>query len=70
MPETYTVDGVKHVQDVNEAGNLVDYLELVARSNPHGVTFTVRVPDEGDSSVEQLRAAATAKAKQLESLYE
>lgn len=69
MPEDYTVDGVRHTQDVNAAGNLVDYLELTARTNPHGVSFTVRVEDEGDTASAQLRAKAEAKAKQLEDLY-
>lgn len=70
MPEDYTVDGVKMIQDVNAAGNLIDFLELTGRSNPHGVAFTVRVPDEGDAAPANLKAAAAAKARSLETLYE
>jgi hypothetical protein len=70
VPEDYTVDGVKMIQDVNAAGNLLDYLELTGRTNPHGVAFTVRVEDEGEAAPAKLKAAAAAKSRQLETLYE
>lgn len=70
MPADYTVDGVKQVTDVNAAGALIDYLEMAARTNPHGVPFTVRVPDEDDGAPAALKAAAEKKARSLETLYE
>lgn len=70
MPEDYTVDAVRQTTDVNAAGNLEDYLELDGRTNPHGIAFKVRVPDSGESPEGALKAAAAAKARSLESVYE
>lgn len=70
MPDEYTTDGARVIADVDGAGNLVDWIELTGRTNPHGIPFTVRVRDEGDAPEAELVAKAKAKAKSLETLYD
>jgi hypothetical protein len=69
MPETYEVTSVREITDVSpESGDLLDYIEADAKTKPHGVHFSVRVPyaEGGAGAITGLLAA---KAAELESVF-
>lgn len=68
MPETYEVTAVREITDVNDAGDLLDYLEASAKTKPHGVHFSVRVP-AGTGAAADLQGQLASKAGELESVY-
>jgi hypothetical protein len=69
MPEGYEVTSVREITDVDsETGDLLDYIEASAKSQPHGVTFTIRAPAK-NFDPNALSAELAAKAAQLESVF-
>lgn len=68
MPELYEVTSVREITDVDADGDLLNYIEADAKSKPHGVHFSVRVP-AGEGSAAAVQGLLAAKAAELESIF-
>ena len=66
MPDTYDVETVREIADVNDAGDLVDVWEVEFRTKPHGIIGRVRVP--ADQGADAAIAKAAEKATELEKI--
>ena len=69
MAEGYEVTSVREITDVDpNTGDLLDFIEASAKTQPHGVIFMVRVPAQGFDPT-AIQGLLAAKAAQLESVY-
>lgn len=71
MAEEYTVEAQREITDVDpNSGDLLDYWEVIAVSNPSGVRFSVRVPAKGATAetVQPLLAAKAAEYNKVGAL--
>ena len=69
MADTYEVESVREVTDVDpESGNLLDFVEAHAKTIPHGVAISVRVPAQGLDTA-AVSAALAAKAASVEGIF-
>jgi len=68
MAEDYEVITIREITDVDPASeDLVNYLEVHAKTKPHGINFVIRVQEtEGEAVNVQARIAA--RARQLEEI--
>lgn len=69
MAENYEVESVREITDVEpEGGDLLDYIEVHAKTKPHGIAIAVRIPAKGASAAD-VGAQLEAKARELESIH-
>lgn len=69
MADNYEVESVREITDVDpESGDLLDYVEAHAKTKPHGIAISIRVPAQGASSAD-IGAQLSAKATELENVH-
>lgn len=68
MAEWFDVTGVIPFQRQGGATGLLDFIEVVGVTKPHGIIFTVEVPKQAGWKDAVLQAA-TAEAQELESAF-
>jgi len=68
MAEDYEVITIREITDVDpNSEDLVNYLEVHAKTKPHGINFTLRI-EETDGEAQGVTAKLTARAQQLEEI--
>lgn len=69
MPENYEVTSVRETTDVDtDSGDLLDYVEAHAKTIPHGIAISVRVPAK-NVSADEVKTLLAAKATELERIH-
>lgn len=69
MADSYEVTAVRKITDVDpETDELIDYVEVHAKSKPHGVAISVRVPDKPGAEGDAISAIA-AEAAKVEAIF-
>lgn len=69
MADNYEVESVREITDVDpQSGDLLDYVEAHAKTKPHGIAISIRVPAKG-ASASDIGAQLAAKATELENVH-
>jgi len=68
MAEDYEVITIREITDVDpQSEDLVNYLEIHAKTRPHGINFSLRI-EETDGQATDAASKLAARAKQLEEI--
>lgn len=68
MADDYEVTAVREITDVDPSTDeLLDYVEVHAKTKPHGIAFSIRVPAK-DASAGDINGQVAAKAQSLEAI--
>jgi len=68
MAEDYEVITIREITDVDPGTeDLVNYLEVHAKTKPHGINFTIRIEEKEGEAVNAPEKIA-ARARQLEEI--
>jgi hypothetical protein len=68
MAEDYEVITIREITDVDPVSeDLVNYLEVHAKTKPHGINFALRI-EETEGEAAGVQAKLTARAQQLETI--
>jgi len=68
MAEDYEVITIREITDVDpNSEDLVNYLEIHAKTKPHGINFVLRI-EETEGEAVNATAKIAARARQLEEI--
>jgi len=68
MAEDYEVITIREITDVDpQSEDLVNYLEVHAKTRPHGINFVLRV-EETEGEATNVQSKLAARAQQLETI--